>query len=87
MKRGPVEIRIGLGSCGIASGGEAVRDALVKAGATVKTVGCNGMCYREPLVEVVEADGRVATYGNVTPEMARGIVRRHDRQAEAPNAT
>ena len=84
MKRGAVEIRIGLGSCGIASGGEAVRDALVKAGATVKTVGCNGMCYREPLVEVVEADGRVATYGNVTPEMARGIVRRHDRQAEPP---
>ncbi|MGA2722061.1 MAG: NADH-ubiquinone oxidoreductase-F iron-sulfur binding region domain-containing protein [Bryobacteraceae bacterium] len=89
MKRGAVEIRIGLGSCGIASGGEAVRDALVRAGATVKTVGCNGMCYREPLVEVVDADGRVATYGNVTPEMARSIVRRHIRagwrwQAEAP---
>jgi NADH-quinone oxidoreductase subunit F len=84
MKRRPVEIRIGLGSCGIASGGEAVRNALVRAGATVKTVGCNGMCYREPLVEVVEADGRVATYGNVTPEMARGIVRRHEGQAEPP---
>jgi NADH-quinone oxidoreductase subunit F len=84
MRRRPVEIRVGLGSCGIASGGEAVRDALVKAGATVKAVGCNGMCYREPLVEVVEADGRVATYGNVTPEMARGIVRGHDGQAEPP---
>ena len=84
MKRGAVEIRIGLGSCGVASGAEAVRDALVKAGATVKTVGCNGMCYREPLVEVVAADGRVATYGNVTPEMARGIVRRHGWQAEPP---
>ena len=84
MKRGAVEIRIGLGSCGVASGGEAVRDALVRAGATVKTVGCNGMCYREPLVEVVEADGRVATYENVTPEMAVRIVRRHDWQAEPP---
>jgi NADH-quinone oxidoreductase subunit F len=84
MRRRPVEIRIGLGSCGIASGGEAVRDALVKAGATVKAVGCNGMCYREPLVEVVEADGRVATYGNVTPEMARGIARGRGWQAEAP---
>jgi NADH-quinone oxidoreductase subunit F len=84
MKGRPVEIRIGLGSCGIASGGEAVRDALVKAGATVKTVGCNGMCYREPLVEVVEVDGRVATYANVTPEMARSIVRRRGWQAEAP---
>jgi len=84
MKRRPVEIRIGLGSCGIASGAEAVRDALVRAGATVKAVGCNGMCYREPLVEVVEADGRVATYGNVTVEMARSIVRRRGWQAGYP---
>jgi len=84
MSRGPVEIRIGLGSCGIAAGAEPVRDALVRAGATVKTVGCNGMCHREPLVEVVGPDGRVATYSNVTPEMARRIVRRHDWQAEPP---
>src|SRR5271157_2322694 len=84
MKRRPVEIRIGMGSCGIASGAEPVRDALVRAGATVKAVGCNGMCYREPLVEVVEADGRVVTYGNVTAEMAGGIVRGQDWQAEPP---
>ena len=82
MKRGPVEIRIGLGSCGVASGAEPVRDALVRAarraGANgiVKAVGCNGMCHREPLVEVVGPDGRVVTYGNVTPEMAPRIVRR-----------
>jgi NADH-quinone oxidoreductase subunit F len=54
------EIRIGLGSCGIASGGEPVLDALQesvrRAGANdlVKRVGCNGMCFLEPLVEVVE---------------------------------
>jgi NADH-quinone oxidoreductase subunit F len=84
MKRRPVEIRIGLGSCGIAAGAEPVRDALVRAGAAVKTVGCNGMCYREPLVEVVEADGRVATYSNVTQEMAQRIVRRRGWQAEPP---
>jgi NADH-quinone oxidoreductase subunit F len=85
MKRPAVEIRIGLGSCGVASGGEAVRDALERAageaGASglVKTVGCNGMCYREPLVEVVGADGEVARYGNVDAEAARGIARRHIR--------
>jgi NADH-quinone oxidoreductase subunit F len=84
MKRRAAEIRIGMGSCGIASGAEAVRDALVRAGATVKTVGCNGMCHREPLVEVVEADGRVLTYGTATPEMAKSIVRRRGWQAEAP---
>jgi NADH:ubiquinone oxidoreductase subunit F (NADH-binding)/(2Fe-2S) ferredoxin len=85
MKRGAVEIRVGLGSCGVASGAEPVRDALERAakqaGANgiIKTVGCNGMCHREPLVEVVEADGAVALYGNVTAETAREIARRHIR--------
>jgi NADH-quinone oxidoreductase subunit F len=76
MKRGAVEIRIGMGSCGIASGAEAVRDVLQRV-VKVKTVGCNGMCYREPLVQVVEAGGRVTFYSNVTVESARDIVRRH----------
>ena len=75
MKRGDVEIRIGLGSCGIASGAEPVRDILQQAG-EVKTVGCNGMCHLEPLVQVVEPGGRVTFYSNVTVEMARRIVRR-----------
>jgi NADH-quinone oxidoreductase subunit F len=78
-----VEIRVGLSSCGVASGGEAVRDALAgTAGprAEVKAVGCNGMCHCEPIVQVLE-DGRpVALYGNVTPQAARDIARRHTRR-------
>ena len=85
-----VEIRIGLGSCGIAGGAQAVRAALEEevrqagAGALVKAVGCNGMCHREPLVEVVEADGAGALYGNVTAEAAQSIVRRHVRPRALP---
>lgn len=85
MNRGALEIRIGVGSCGVASGSEAVRTVLmheaqqVGASGVVKTVGCNGMCHREPLVEVVRADGRRTLYGNVTPETARQIVRKHIR--------
>ncbi len=73
------EIRIGLSSCGIASGGERVRDALrAEARAAgfeglVKTVGCNGMCHREPIVQVVGADGAVTFYGQVTDEAARAL--------------
>jgi NADH-quinone oxidoreductase subunit F len=83
MKPLAMEIRIGLGSCGVASGGEPVRAALQqaaqRAGANgiVKTVGCNGMCHCEPMVEVVEPGGRSTLYGNVTAEIARNIVRRH----------
>ena len=77
------EIRVGLGSCGIASGAEPVHAALMEAarqaGANdvIKTVGCNGMCHREPLVEVVTKDGKTVLYGNVTTETARQIARKH----------
>jgi NADH-quinone oxidoreductase subunit F len=90
MSGNGVEIRIGLGSCGIAGGAQAVwaavEDEVRRAGASalVKPVGCNGMCYREPLVEVVEAGGAGALYGNVTAEAARGIVRRHTRRFARP---
>jgi hypothetical protein len=53
MNPGAVEIRIGLGSCGVASGAEPIRDILQQAG-EVKTVGCNGMCH----LETAGASGR-----------------------------
>jgi NADH-quinone oxidoreductase subunit F len=79
------EIRVGLGSCGVASGGEPVREVLLAAAAEagasgiVKTVGCNGMCHREPMVEVVTAEGESVLYGGVSPELAAVIARRHLR--------
>jgi NADH-quinone oxidoreductase subunit F len=82
--RGAVEIRIGVGSCGIASGALEVQAALEEelrelgGGATLKAVGCSGFCHREPLVEVVEGEQRVL-YGNVSPADARKLVREHVR--------
>jgi NADH-quinone oxidoreductase subunit F len=79
-----LEIRVGVGSCGVASGAEPVRAALERAAAeagvknAIKAVGCNGMCHREPIVEVVDSGGR-SLYGNVTPEAAERIARRHIR--------
>jgi NADH-quinone oxidoreductase subunit F len=79
------QIRIGVGSCGVASGADAVRAALEKAAveagasAVLRAVGCNGMCHREPLVEVVEPGGRTTVYGNVTEAGARAIALRHLR--------
>jgi len=89
MTQRAVEFRVGLGSCGVASGAEAVRDALEREGAVVKAVGCNGMCHREPIVEVVEPGGRSILYGNVDAPAARLIARRHIRswrpfQADPP---
>ncbi len=80
----PVEFRVGLGSCGLANGARPVAEALAAAvgeagRGVVKEVGCGGMCHREPLVEVVDGDGRGAVYTEVTPELVPSLVRRHLR--------
>ncbi|MBM3792284.1 MAG: hypothetical protein FJW35_18310, partial [Acidobacteria bacterium] len=78
----PVEIRIGLGSCGVASGARQVRQAIEEVvealggGAEIKPVGCIGYCHCEPLVEVVD-NGRRTLYGSLAPGDVRRIVRRH----------
>jgi NADH-quinone oxidoreductase subunit F len=81
------EVRIGLGSCCMASGSsdvkERVDEALRVLGAdvTVKCGACVGMCHRVPMVEFVGADGRRARYGNVVPGAVGGIVGEQVRPA------
>ncbi len=72
-------VRIGMASCGIASGAVPVYEELrsILAGESsveVKRVGCVGLCFREPLVEV-DMDGVRTIYGDVTPEFAAQIAR------------
>jgi NADH-quinone oxidoreductase subunit F len=77
------EIRICLDSSCVASGSAKVYDALKKAvketgaKAVVKSVGCPGMSFIAPLVEVVLADGPSFRYAQVIPDDARAIVLRH----------
>ncbi|MBO7328925.1 MAG: 4Fe-4S binding protein [Lentisphaeria bacterium] len=61
-----IKFKIGLASCGIAAGGEAVLEALKKATTLpIDEVGCIGHCYAEPLVEACLEDGSSVFYGNV----------------------
>jgi NADH-quinone oxidoreductase subunit F len=77
------QILIGLGSCCVARGSQDVRKALVEAiawagaEATVKQVGCVGMCHQTPLVEVRARDAAPAFYARVRAQDARAIVTRH----------
>ena len=79
----PKEIRVGLGTCGVASGGRPVKAAVDEAvarigsGILVKAVGCGGMCHKEPIVEVVGSDGERQIFGDVDPGVARRLVRQH----------
>ena len=76
------EIRVGLATCGIAAGaqriGRHLQEKLAAANADVpiKQVGCIGMCYNEPIVDVVDENG-TTTYGRVTEEAIDRIVDRH----------
>ncbi len=76
-------IKVGLSTCGIAAGGyktyEALQQELEKDGLDVslQRTGCIGMCYIEPIVEVITAEGKSFYYGGVTPEKAPRIINEH----------
>jgi NADH-quinone oxidoreductase subunit F len=82
-KRPGYRIVVGLGSCGIAAGGHKVRTALLeqlkarKLAVEVAETGCVGMCYREVLLDVRGPDGKVCTYGNMTPERLPRFIDEH----------
>lgn len=77
------EIRIGLGSCCVASGSEDVKKAVEETIAdtgiqiSLKNVGCVGMCHQVPLVEVVPINGPSTLYAKVKPGEIQGIIAHH----------
>ncbi len=81
---GKVELIVMLGSCGIGAGALEVLQAVkkqVKADrlddALVSETGCIGLCHHEPILEVVIGDQPKVTYGHVTPDAVKRIVREH----------
>ena len=76
-------IRVGTALCGQAAGSyeviASIRQALEDNGlsAHVSEVGCLGLCFAEPLVDVKLPGGPRVVYGNVTPETAAEIVTAH----------
>ena len=71
---GRTKLVLGYGTCGIAAGAAAVKEALekeVSAGGydlELDIAGCMGFCFREPIVEVFYPDGRSVVYGDLTPK-------------------
>ncbi len=76
-------IKVGLGTCGVSAGAQKTYEAikneieLQNIQAVLKETGCNGMCYREPLVEVIDEQKNSFLYGEVTPERAKTIMNSH----------
>ena len=77
------EIRIGLGSCCVASGSSDVKAELeqvlteTKIHVNVKQVGCVGICNQVPVLEVVKPGEKTAFYAKIRPEDVREIILNH----------
>ena len=69
-----IRIAVGKGSCGIAAGAAALSDALAplleSSGVSLGTVGCVGMCWLEPIVDIYENGLLKARLVHVQPEQA-----------------
>ena len=76
-------IIIGMGTCGIAAGARETMHAVLEElnkrhiDAHVTTVGCIGMCSKEPLVDIEQAGQPRITYCNVHPDMVSRLIEEH----------
>ena len=73
-------ILVGMGTCGIAAGVEDIVEELSKRltqhhiQVDIIRVGCIGLCYAEPLIEIIKPGKPSVFYGNLTPELISEIV-------------
>jgi len=71
-----MKIVIGKGSCGIAAGAQKLSDYLQsQLKMEIGTTGCIGMCYLEPMLDVIHDDGRKDTFVKLTTEAADEIIK------------
>jgi NADP-reducing hydrogenase subunit HndB len=76
-------ITIGMGTCGIAAGARQTMQAILQEldtrgiDAHVATVGCIGMCSKEPLVDIDQAGKPRVTYANIMADMVPTLIEEH----------
>lgn len=73
-----MKVLLGYGSCGIASGARLVNEGLLEllsgTDIEVKRVGCNGLCFAEPVAEVIDGEKSVL-YGRLDKESAKKLAK------------
>ncbi|GHT74742.1 hypothetical protein AGMMS50262_08360 [Bacteroidia bacterium] len=81
------EVRLGMGSCCMASGSSDIYQELKNSSAqlgievTIKSVGCVGVCNKVPLIDVMGADGEITRYPNVKAIEIKEILHHHFKPA------
>ena len=73
-------ILVGTATCGRAAGATAVLEAINKElsqrniDAIITQVGCIGLCYAEPLVDIIKPNRPRICYGSVTPDIVTQLI-------------
>ena len=81
-------ISVGMGTCGLASGAgdtyQAIERELAKHNipARVRSVGCIGMCVKEPLVDIQLAGQPRITYANILAANVPRLIEEHILKGE-----
>ena len=81
------QVIVGLGSCGIAAGANKTYQKIKSHGEAdkvdfdLKKTSCIGMCYREPLVQIIDETGDYL-YGEIDEVRAVEIFEKHIRNNE-----
>lgn len=81
---GAAQVIVGMGTCGIAAGARETMKSVLDyieenglANIVVKQTGCIGLCEQEPIMQVVIDAEEKVTYGKVSPDIARRIMKEH----------
>jgi NADP-reducing hydrogenase subunit HndB len=83
-----VQIKVGMATCGIASGAKEVMEFLIEASAKrgiksiVTQTGCMGYCYAEPTIEVKMPGKEPVVFGDVDVKKADDIIEKYIKQGE-----
>ena len=84
-----VQIKIAMGTCGIAAGAKATMDAFVSelskngvTNAVITQTGCMGYCHSEPTVQISVPGKEDVVFGNVNAAKTAEIVEKYIKNGE-----
>lgn len=83
-RKGKIRAVLGYSMCSISVGANEVLKSMQQVlsdggfeNVIIETTGCQGLCSKEPLLDIYMPDGTRFTYELVTPEKARAIIVSH----------
>ncbi len=83
-----IQIRVSMGTCGIASGAKETMSTLIyelnrqKIPAVITQSGCMGYCKQEPTIEITMPNSEPIIFGHVNSDRANEIIEKYIKNGE-----